>query len=92
MVVKDFFTTTIHGAIPGKTQRKRVFLYNLDVIISVGYRVKSHAGTRFRIWATSILKQHLLQGYTINRQLIAFQQHVDERFIRKQSSKERIAC
>ena len=82
VVVKDFFTTTIHGAIPGKTQRKRVILYNLDVIISVGYRVKSHAGTRFRIWATSILKQHLLQGYTINRQLIAFQQHVDERFIR----------
>jgi prophage maintenance system killer protein len=40
--------------------------YNLDVIISVGYRVKSKRGTQFRIWATSILKQHLIQGYTIN--------------------------
>lgn len=40
--------------------------YNLDVIISVGYRVKSKRGTQFRIWATNVLKQHLIQGYTIN--------------------------
>ena len=40
--------------------------YNLDVVISVGYRVKSKRGTEFRIWATHILKQHLIQGYTIN--------------------------
>jgi prophage maintenance system killer protein len=40
--------------------------YNLDVIISVGYRVKSRSGTQFRIWATNLLKQHLIQGYTIN--------------------------
>ena len=40
--------------------------YNLDVIISVGYRVKSKRGTEFRIWATNILKQHLIHGYTIN--------------------------
>ncbi|BDU50960.1 virulence protein RhuM/Fic/DOC family protein [Haliovirga abyssi] len=40
--------------------------YNLDVIISVGYRVKSKRGTQFRIWATNLLKQHLIKGYTIN--------------------------
>lgn len=61
---------------------KPVVFYNLDMIISIGYRCSGQRATRFRIWATSILKQHLLQGYTINRQLIAFQQHVDERFIR----------
>lgn len=47
---------------------KPVVLYNLDVIISVGYRVKSPQGVRFRQWATRILREHLTQGYTINRQ------------------------
>ena len=42
--------------------------YNLDVIISVGYRVKSQQGTRFRIWATQTLKDHLVKGYTVNQQ------------------------
>ena len=45
---------------------KPVQLYNLDVIISVGYRVNSKRGTQFRIWATNVLKQYLIQGYTIN--------------------------
>ncbi len=45
---------------------KPVQFYNLDVIISVGYRVNSRRGTQFRIWATNVLKQHLIQGYTIN--------------------------
>ena len=44
-------------------------LYNLDVIISVGYRVKSVQGTRFRQWATSVLKQYLIKGYAINQQI-----------------------
>ena len=44
-------------------------MYNLDVIISVGYRVKSIQGTRFRQWATSVLKQYLIKGYAINQQL-----------------------
>ncbi|MCK9517224.1 MAG: virulence RhuM family protein [Ottowia sp.] len=47
---------------------KLVRFYHLDVIISVGYRVKSLQGTRFRQWATSVLRQHLTQGYTLNRQ------------------------
>ncbi len=46
---------------------KPVAFYNLDVIISVGYRVKSEHGTRFRIWATRILKDHLVKGYTLNQ-------------------------
>jgi len=53
----------------GKRQVERdVEHYNLDVIISVGYRVKSVQGTQFRIWATRILREHLLQGYTLNQQ------------------------
>ena len=50
--------------------------YNLDVIISVGYRVKSQQGTRFRQWATKLLKQHLTQGYTLNKQ--RFEQNAKE--------------
>lgn len=67
MVCRDFRHTTQHGAIKGKTQSKNVKYYNLDVIISVGYRVKSKQGTQFRIWATQTLKDHLVQGYTINQ-------------------------
>lgn len=44
-------------------------MYNLDVIISVGYRVKSVQGTRFRQWATSVLKQYLIKGYVVNQQI-----------------------
>ena len=60
----------------------QVDYYNLDVIISVGYRVKSVQGTKFRIWATSILRQYLLQGYSVNRHLIALQENMDKRMTR----------
>ena len=60
-------------------KRYQVDYYNLDVIISVGYRVKSVQGTKFRIWATSILRQYLLQGYSVNRHLIALQENMDKR-------------
>ena len=63
MVCRDFRHTTQHGAIKGKTQSKNVKFYNLDVIISVGYRVKSKQGTQFRIWANKILKDYLVKGY-----------------------------
>ena len=56
-----------HTAADGKTYQ--VDHFNLDVIISVGYRVKSVAGTRFRQWATNTLRDHLVQGYMINRPL-----------------------
>ena len=55
----------------GRQVRRNVNLYNLDVIISVGYRVKSQRGVQFRQWATQTLKQHLIQGYTLNRKRLA---------------------
>lgn len=66
VVCANFAHTTQHGAIRGKSQSKDVKFYNLDVIISVGYRVKSKQGTQFRIWANSILKEYLVKGYAIN--------------------------
>jgi hypothetical protein len=50
----------------GRSVRRSVRFYNLDVIISVGYRVKSQRGTQFRIWATQVLKDHILKGYSLN--------------------------
>ena len=67
VVVAKFATTTKHGAIKGKTQTKNVEFYNLDVIISVGYRVKSQRGIAFRKWATSILKGYMIKGYAVNQ-------------------------
>lgn len=61
VVVANFATTTQHGAIKGKTQTTITEYYNLDVIISVGYRVKSKQGTQFRIWANKMLKDYLLE-------------------------------
>ena len=49
--------------------------YNLDVIISVGYRVKSQRGTRFRQWANKVLKEYLLRGYAVNSRIVALEQH-----------------
>lgn len=58
--------TTQHGAIEGKSQLKEVKLYNLDVIISVGYRVKSIQGTRFRQWATERLHEYIVKGFALD--------------------------
>ena len=66
VVVRNFRTTTRHGAMPDKTQSRDVQFYNLDVIISVGYRVKSHQGTQFRIWATQRLKEYIVKGFVLN--------------------------
>jgi hypothetical protein len=66
MVCRDFRHTTQHGAVKGKTQTKNVKYYNLDVIISVGYRVKSQQGTQFRIWATKRLKEYIIKGFALN--------------------------
>ena len=67
VVCRKFRHTTQHGAIEGKTQTKEVTFYNLDAIISVGYRVNSIRATQFRRWATSILKQFALRGYVLDR-------------------------
>jgi len=66
VVCRKFRHTTQHGAIEGKTQEVTTNFYNLDVIISVGYRVKSHQGTQFRIWATQRLREYIVKGFTLN--------------------------
>jgi hypothetical protein len=66
MVCANFAHTTKHGAIENKTQTTNVKYYNLDVIISVGYRVKSLQGTRFRQWATKHLKEFIIKGFTMD--------------------------
>lgn len=66
VVCRNFRLTTQHGAIEGKTQKISAKHYNLDVIISVGYRVKSQQGTQFRIWATQRLKEYIVKGFTLN--------------------------
>mgnify|MGYP002624656886 CR=1 FL=1 len=55
-------------------------VYNLDMILSVGYRVNSINATRFRQWANSILKKYLLEGHVVNQQLLAIQRQIDSRF------------
>ena len=66
VVCRIFRHTTQHGAIEGKTQETSTIYYNLDVIISVGYRVKSPQGTQFRIWATQRLKEYIIKGFSLN--------------------------
>ena len=77
VVIAKFATTTQHGAIKGKTQTINVEYYNLDVIISIGYRVKSKQGTQFRIWATKKLKDYLLKGYAINNRMNRIEDNVE---------------
>jgi hypothetical protein len=64
--VKEYLTVRTEG---NRNVKRKITCYNLDVIISVGYRVKSVRGTQFRIWANSVLKEYLLKGYSINRRL-----------------------
>lgn len=65
-----FATTTRHGAVEGKTQMHMTDFYNLDIKISVGYRVKSKRGVDFRKWANSVLKKYILEGYAVNNNRI----------------------
>jgi hypothetical protein len=73
-VVSKMETTASDG------KRYKVDYYNLDLILSVGYRVNSRNATQFRIWATSVLRDYLLRGYSINHQLVAMQERIDTRF------------
>jgi len=70
-VVKDSLTTANDG------KKYKTKYYNLDVIISVGYRVKSKQGTQFRIWATNVLRDYLLKGYAINQRINRIENHVE---------------
>lgn len=66
VVISKMETTTAHGAIEGKTQTKSTNFYNLDTVISVGYRVNSAKATQFRIWATKTLKEFIQKGFVID--------------------------
>lgn len=66
VVVSKMEIPTPHGAMPGKTQMQTVMMYNLDAIISVGYRINSHRATQFRIWATGVLKEYMVKGFAMD--------------------------
>ena len=69
VVVAKFANTTQHGAIEGKTQTHEIDYFNLEVITSVGYRVKSKRGVQFRQWANNVLKQYLIKGYAVSERI-----------------------
>ena len=73
--VKDYLTVQKEG---NRNVKRKITCYNLDVIISVGYRVKSIRGTQFRQWANSVLKEYLLKGYSVNRRLTELEHTVAE--------------
>ena len=66
VVISKMEITTQHGAIEGKTQTQETQFYNLDAIISVGYRVNSAKATQFRIWATNVLKEYMIKGFVLD--------------------------
>ena len=72
--VKDYLTVQKEGE---RTIKRKIEYYNLDIIISVGYRVKSRQGTQFRIWANRILKDYLLQGYTLNSRMNRIENNIE---------------
>ena len=69
VVVAKFANTTQHGAIEGKTQTHELEYFNLEMVTSVGYRVKSNRGVQFRKWANKILKDYLIKGYAVNQRI-----------------------
>ena len=69
VVVAKYANTTQHGALKGKTQTHEIEYFNLEVITSVGYRVKSKRGVQFRQWANKVLKDYLMKGYAVNEKL-----------------------
>ena len=75
--VKEYLTVQKEG---NRNVQRRIAFYNLDVIISVGYRVKSIRGTQFRQWANKILKEYLLRGYAVNQRLMQLEDKMDRRF------------
>lgn len=75
--VKEYLTVQKEGK---RMVQRNISYYNLDVIISVGYRVKSLRGTQFRQWANKVLKEYLLRGYAINQRLMQLEDKIDRRF------------
>ena len=75
---KDFLQVAREG---NRNVKRSYKYYNLDVIISVGYRVKSIQGTHFRRWANQVLKDHLLKGYSLNRRMLAAGMELESKFV-----------
>jgi hypothetical protein len=73
--VANFATVQLEG---GRRIERQIEHYNLDVIISVGYRVKSKQGTQFRIWATNVLRDYLLKGYALNQRMNRIENNVEQ--------------
>ena len=80
--VANFATVQIEK---GRSVVRQIEYYNLDVIISVGYRVKSQRGTQFRIWANQVLKEYLLKGYAVNSRLDQLEQRMDKKLLEHES-------
>lgn len=74
--VANFATVGTEG---NRTVTRNIEYYNLDVIISVGYRVKSKRGIQFRVWANKVLRDYLLRGYSINQRLMDMENRIDHR-------------
>ena len=74
----------------GRKVTRTIEFYNLDMVISVGYRVKSEKGIEFRIWANKVIKDFLLRGYAFNQQLLRIEQRIDARFDAQQSQIRKI--
>lgn len=83
-VCKESLRTAADG------KKYRTNFYNLDVIISVGYRVKSVRGTQFRQWANKVLKEYLLKGYSVNQRLSNLEHRVESKFIEHEQRLDRI--
>lgn len=75
--------TTEHGAITGKTQTQQVRYYNLDAIISVGYRVNSTQATQFRIWATQLIKEYIIKGFVMDDERLKNGQHFGKDYFKE---------
>ena len=76
--VANYATVQIEN---GRSVVRQIEYYNLDVIISVGYRVKSQRGTQFRIWANQVLKEYLLKGYAINGKMAQMERRIDAKLL-----------
>ena len=83
-VCKEFLRTAADG------KKYRTKFYNLDVIISVGYRVKNPIGTRFRQWANKVLKEYLLRGYAFHQQMLQMEQRIDAQLLQQHDEMQQI--
>ena len=89
-VVAKFATPYEHGSHKGQIQIQQVEYYSLDVILSVGYRVKSSRGIEFRRWANSVLREYILRGHAINQRILAVEERVDNRLIAQERRLEAV--